>query len=189
MSPPAGGRRTVPVPPLWPHPGQLGPLDGERLADPQSRGDQEEDKVGKITLDRLLIGTQPLVKASELVRGQRNRRPLCLGRDLGDVTARVVTRASYPQARAHAPERTLRVALASDRPLPGAEGDGLPVERRRRRAAGKRLAKWLRLFEATSWPGLRRAKIRSEKTVGEVILKCETPVTLPRLDSNQQPFG
>jgi hypothetical protein len=49
-----------------------------------------ECKVGKITLDRLLIGTQPLVKASELVRSQRGRRPLWLGRDSGDVATRVV---------------------------------------------------------------------------------------------------
>jgi hypothetical protein len=35
----------------------------------------ESDEVGKITFDRLLIGTQPLAQASELVRGQPSWRP------------------------------------------------------------------------------------------------------------------
>jgi hypothetical protein len=37
-----------------------------------------ECEVGKITLDRLLIGTQPLVRASELVRSQRVGGPFGL---------------------------------------------------------------------------------------------------------------
>ena len=91
----------------------VGPLDRERFADPQSGGDHEEYEVGKITLDRLLVGTEPLVKASELARGQRGRRPLWLGRDSGDVTARVGDQGVVPASKAHTPERTLRVVLAS----------------------------------------------------------------------------
>ena len=49
----------------------MGPPDRERFTDPQSRGDQEDTKLRRPTLNRLLIGTEPLVKASALVRGQR----------------------------------------------------------------------------------------------------------------------
>jgi len=41
----------------------------------QSTSAHDEHEVGKITLDRLLIGTQPSVQASELVRGQHGWRP------------------------------------------------------------------------------------------------------------------
>jgi hypothetical protein len=41
----------------------------------QSTSAEEEHDVGKITLDRPLIGTQPSVQASELVRGQHGWRP------------------------------------------------------------------------------------------------------------------
>ena len=44
----------------------------------QSTSAQEEHEVGKITLDRLLIGTQPSVQASELVRGKHGWWPLSL---------------------------------------------------------------------------------------------------------------
>ena len=56
-----------------------------------------------------------------------------------------------------------------------------------------RLAKWQRFWKATSWPGLRPAEIRSEKrgvNRGYADLeKVKSLVKLPRLDSNQQPFG
>jgi hypothetical protein len=44
----------------------------------QSTSAQEEHEVGKITLDQLLIGTQPSVQASELVRGKYGWWPLSL---------------------------------------------------------------------------------------------------------------
>jgi hypothetical protein len=69
--------------------GKLIPADIVGVGAAAACGDQEDYEVGKITLDRPLIGTQPLVKPSELVRGQRGRRPLWLGRDLGDVAARI----------------------------------------------------------------------------------------------------
>lgn len=54
-----GPRTSLPCP----HPIHVGP---------------EEHEVEKITLDRLLVGTQPSVQASELVRGQHGWRPLSL---------------------------------------------------------------------------------------------------------------
>jgi hypothetical protein len=81
-----------------PHPVHVGP---------------EVHEVGKITLDRLLIGTQPPVQASELVRGQpswrspgwwRVRRRRGRVGDLGVVAA---------SKSAHAEK--LRVVLASAR--------------------------------------------------------------------------
>jgi hypothetical protein len=81
-------RRTVPrtstTPSSRPTPAHW---TGEPLADPQSASGQEEYEVGKLTLDRLLIATEPLVKASELVRSQRLSAPDWLGRDAGDVAA------------------------------------------------------------------------------------------------------
>jgi hypothetical protein len=61
--------------------------------------------------------TEPLVKSSELVRGQRGRRPLWLDRDSGDIAARVGEVAKTDrQARAPYARETLRAALASAGP-------------------------------------------------------------------------
>lgn len=49
---------------------QIAPLHGERFADPQASRSQEEYKIWKITFHRLLIGTQPLVEAPQLLDGQ-----------------------------------------------------------------------------------------------------------------------
>jgi hypothetical protein len=87
------------------------------------------------------------VKASELVRGQRGRR--LAGRDSGDVTARVGGQASYRQARAQAPERTLRVVWpATSR----CQEPKVKVKVYKWRAtgdepAGMRLAKWPRFWK------------------------------------------
>jgi hypothetical protein len=134
-----------------PHPGQCRPTGHERLADPQSAGHKEESEVAKITLDRLLIGTELLMKASELVRGD------ALGDRLGLVEIRamsrhgLVTRASYRQARTHASE-TPRVARgATDR----SKGRRRPSSRRAlsKKAAGNAPSQVTAPFEATSRHG------------------------------------
>jgi hypothetical protein len=68
---------------------QVAPLHGERFANPQASGHKKEHKIWKITFHRLLIATQPLVQALQLVDGQRGRRTLRLHRDPADVAARV----------------------------------------------------------------------------------------------------
>ena len=58
--------------------------------------------------------------------------------------------------------------------------------------SGTAPAKWPRFWKAKSWPGLRPAETRSKKGVnrGYGDLELVKPlVKLPRLDSNQQPFG
>ena len=91
-----------------------------------------EREVDKITPDRLLIETQPLVKASELVGSQSGRRPLWLGRDSGDVAARVGGLSVDRQARAPTPERTLPVIWPATGRCQVPERSGL----QRRRPAG-----------------------------------------------------
>jgi hypothetical protein len=118
-----------------------------------------EREVDKITPDRLLIETQPLVKASELVGSQSCRRPLWLGRDSGDVAARVGGLSVDRQARAPTPERTLPVIWPATGRCQVPErrvynGEGPP---------GMRLAKWPGFWRGQAWPGLSPAEIRSEK--------------------------
>ena len=105
-------------------------------------------EVDKITPDRLLIETQPLVKASELVGGQSGRRPLWLGRDSGDVAARVGGLSVDRQAGGPTPERTLPVVSP-------ATGRCQVPERRvynEEGPPGMRLAKWPGLCRGQAWP-------------------------------------
>ena len=103
-----------------------------------------EREVGKITLDRLLIGTQPSVKASELVRSQRGRRPLGLV-EIRATSGHGLWRVGR-QARTPTP-RNAAGGMASDGPLPGAEGDGLRVACPGEGPRGMRLAKWPRFWK------------------------------------------
>ena len=82
--------------------------------------------------------------------------------------------------------------LGQRRPSSRAEDDSLQVARHRTTPAGNAPARWPRFWKAKSWPGLRPAETRSKKGVnrGHADLEMVKPlVKLPRLDSNQQPFG
>jgi hypothetical protein len=123
-----GPRTSLPCP----HPVHVGP---------------EVHEVGKITLDRLLIGTQPSVQASELVRGHQVGG-LLAGGELGDVAAGLVTWASWRQARVSTPRN-----CGWYWPVLGAEGDeswsGALPKRARWKCA---FAKWLRFWKRRHGP-------------------------------------
>ena len=96
----------------------------------------------------------PVVKASELVRSQRGRWPLWLGRNSGDVAARVVATRRTGKVRTHPPERALRVVWSAT-----ARGQVPKATAYKWRVTGEgprgmRLAKWPRFWKAKSWPGL-----------------------------------
>ena len=69
---------------------------------------------------------------------------LPLGRDLGDIAARVGDQGVVTASKGAMRPKTLRVALAATDRCQVSKATGLQVGRHERRAAEMRLAKWLR---------------------------------------------
>ena len=135
----------------------------------------------------------PVVKASELVRSQRGRWPLWLGRNSGDVAARVVATRRTGKVRTHPPERALRVVWSAT-----ARGQVPKATACKLRVTGEG-PRGLRLLSGRAFGkrshGLALDPLRPDHPKKGVnggyadVGLVKPLVKLPRLDSNQQPFG